>query len=238
MYTIDAYTIRPETATLSPMPIKRDWMDDTWEAHAYKCFPLSLTNGLGWAISFPDDITFIWDGISDSTADHVKIISGEKWAYTSRGNATISFNTGIMFRTPENLTMLQMPAPNFFIEGAQCFTTLISTSFLKGEIPCALRITKANEEITIKAGTPVCSVFPISLTELNNSEMVMKPIEDLGPNFWMPPAYTEKIRELNMAGKWSNFYRDSIDHKGNSIGSHEVKALRLKVIDGPRACGE
>jgi hypothetical protein len=68
--------------------------------------------------------------------------------------------------------------------------------------------------------------------------MVMKPIEDLGPNFWMPPAYTEKIRELNMAGKWSNFYRDSIDHKGNSIGSHEVKALRLKVIDGPRACGE
>ena len=43
--------------------VKRNWMDETEEKHAYRCFPLALTNQLGWSISFPEDITFMWDGI-------------------------------------------------------------------------------------------------------------------------------------------------------------------------------
>lgn len=231
MYKIYVYDIRNGYGKLEPLSIKREWMDETYDAHAYKCFPVTLTNGLGWGISFPEDITFIWDGISDTSPDHVKILSGEKYAYSGRANATVSFNTGLMFRTDKDTSILQMPVPNQIIDGVQPFTTLISTSFFKGELPCAWRITRPNVEITIKAGTPVISVLPISLGSLNNSEMIMKSITDLPVNYFNDSDYSNIVYELNRQGKWSNFYRDAVDPKGNSIGSHEVKSIRLKVIE-------
>jgi hypothetical protein len=231
MYKIDVYQLREGYGKLDPLSIKRDWMDETYDAHAYKCFPVTLTNGLGWGISFPEDITFIWDGISDTSPDHVKILSGEKYVYSGRANATISFNTGLMFRTDENTSILQMPVPNQIIDGVQPFTTLISTSFFKGELPCAWRVTRPNVEITIKAGTPIISVLPISLGNLNNSEMIMKPGSDLPVNYFNDSDYSNIVYELNRQGKWSNFYRDAVDPEGNSIGSHEVKSIRFKVIE-------
>ena len=231
MYTIDVYELREGYGKLDPLSIKREWMDETWDAHAYKCFPVTLTNGLGWGISFPEDITFIWDGISDTSPDHVRVLSGNEYVSTGRSNATISFNTGLMFRTDQNTSMLQMPVPNQFIDGIQPFTTLISTSFYKGELPCAWRITRPNVEITIKAGTPVISILPISLGNINNSEMVVKSIKDLPTDHFNDFDYSSIVYELNKQGKWSNFYRDSVDPDGKSIGSHEVKSIRLKVVE-------
>lgn len=239
MYTFEVYKTRPNSAELKQLPIKRQWMDDTFDAHAYKCFPVSLTNGLGWGISFPEDISFIWDGVSDSTDTHVKVLKGERYVYTSRANATISFNTGLIFRTFGNLSMLGFPVPNWPIDGVTPFTTLISTSFFRGEWPVAWRITRPNVEITIPAGTPVISVMPISLTELNNSEAVLKDLKDLPQNFFPDSSYVKVVSEINQSGKWTNFYRDAVDHKGNILGEHEVKALRLKVNDGkPVACSD
>lgn len=232
---IKAYRTKTGFAEINPLPVKRDWMDETWRRHAYHCFPVTLTNTLGWYLSFPEDISFIWDGISDSSPDHVKIISGNKYAYSGRANATISFNTGIKFRTDENITLLTMPAPNFFIDGASCFTTLISTSFFKADLPVAWMITSKNKKITIPAGYPVCSIIPISLNNLNNSEIHLfspeKQPEDEKKNMMELGEYTEKIIEINKKFDWSNFYRDGIDHKGNRVGNHETKSIKLKVIE-------
>ena len=83
----DVYKVYPnQSANIQPLSVKREWMDETDEAHAYKCFPVSLTNQLGWGISFPEDISFIWDGISDSQPIHVKVLSGEKYVHTNRSN--------------------------------------------------------------------------------------------------------------------------------------------------------
>jgi Family of unknown function (DUF6065) len=229
MYDIKAFEIRDGYGIVEPLSIKRKWMDDTWEAHAYKCFPVGLTNQLGWSISFPEDISFIWDGISDASPDHVKILSGEKYAYSGRANGTISFNTGLMFNTEESLTMLSMPVPNLFIDGAVPFTTLISTSFFRGELPVAWMITKPNEVITIKAGTPIITILPINLEELQGSEINFEPMQNLPESQFDSDKYSEIIYDLNRSGTWSNFYRDAVDHLKNSIGKHQVKALRLSV---------
>lgn len=240
MFEIDVYKISPSAGEIKQLPVKRDWMDDTDNAHAYKCFPLSLTNSLGWGISFPEDITFIWDGISTSSEpDHVKILSGHKYAYTSRENATISFRTGLLIRTQPNVTMLSIPAPNYILDGVQPLTALISTSFFKGEFPAAWRVTRPNVEITIPAGTPVTSLIPISLADLNNSEAHIKPLYDLEPNFFPGGDYSKIVKDINNSGKWTNFYRDGVDHHGNKIGEHEVKSLRFKTSDGsPEACSD
>lgn len=231
MYSINVYRVREGYGELHPLNAKRQWMDETFDAHAYKCFPVTLTNSLGWGISFPEDITFVWDGISDSTPDHVTVLQGEKYVSTGRANGTISFNTGLMFTTDEDVSMLQMPVPNYWRDGVQPFSTLISTSFFRGEIPCAWRITRPNVEITIEANTPIIALIPISLGKMNNSEMIMHPY-GINPDGFYPDAnYSNIVYELNRQGKWSNFYRDAVNHRGESIGSHEVKSLKLKVVD-------
>ena len=149
-----------QMAKIDQLPLHRDWMDTTFDRHAYHCFPVSLSNRLGWGISFPEDITFIWDGINDSTGDHVKILSGSKYAHPNRGNRTISFYTDITFfeENGKNITLLTMPVPNQFIRGAQCMTTLLSTSVLASDLPIAWMITEPNIEITISANTPIASL--------------------------------------------------------------------------------
>jgi hypothetical protein len=231
MHSINVYKVKENSANLEPLSIKRDWMDETVDGHAYRCFPVSLTNGLGWGLSFPEDITFIWDGISDTTPNHVKVLSGHKYVYTERANATLSFNTGLVFKTDEDTSLLQIPVPNLFRDGIQPFSTIISTSFFSGELPCALRITRPNTEITIKANTPVVSILPISLSGLNNSEIVLWDADKMPPTKVDGESYSKAIGEINQRGKWSNFYRDAVDHLGNSVGRHEVKALRLKIVD-------
>jgi hypothetical protein len=229
MHKIKAYCIREGYGEVFPLSIKREWMDNTYEAHAYKCFPVGLTNQLGWGISFPEDISFIWDGICDSTPEHVKILSGEKYVSPGRANGTISFNTGLMFSTDENVSLLSMPVPNLFIDGAVPFTTLISSSFFHGELPCAWMITKPKEIITIKAGTPVIAIIPIDLDGLQNSEINFEPMSALPPSKFDPIEYSNVIYDLNRSATWSNFYRDAVDHMKRKIGSHQVKAIRLKV---------
>jgi len=229
MHKIKCYQVRDDLGIIEPLSIKRKWMDNTFDAHAYKCFPVGLTNQLGWGISFPEDITFIWDGISDSSPEHVTILSGEKYAYPGRANGTISFNTGLMFKTEGEVSLLSMPVPNVFFDGATPFTTLISTSFFFGELPVAWMITKPNEVLTIKAGTPIISIVPIDLNSIQNSEIVIDDMRNLPQPKFDSNEYSNVIYDLNRLGQWSNFYRDAVDHLKNSIGSHQVKAIRLKI---------
>ena len=229
MYNIDVYKLHNNHANIEQLSIRRDWMDKTFDKHAYNCFPLTLTNGLGWGISFPEDIVFIWDGINDSSPDHVKILKGEKYAYAGRANATISFHTGIAFRTEEDLSLAHLPVPNDFIDGAQAFTTLMSTSFYDGEFPCAWMITRPNIEITIKANTPIVSIVPINLKELNNSEIQFESISLMKTNSIDMNEYSNEIYKLNREGVWADFYRKSVDHKGNKIGEHQVKSIKMHI---------
>jgi hypothetical protein len=229
MVQIKAYKLDKNSADIQQLSVKREWMDETDESHAYKCFPISLTNQLGWGISFPEDIVFIWDGISDSTPDHIKIISGEKYAYASRGNATVSFNTGIVFKTNENISLLTMPVPNYLRDGVQPFTTIITSSFFQQPLPCALRVTRPNIEITIKANTPVFSIIPINLEEIQDSEIIFENTDLLPKLNFNPSEYGDEVGRINMLGKWSNFYRDATDHIGNILGRHQVKSIKLRV---------
>lgn len=229
MVQIKAYKLDKNSADIDQLSVKREWMDETDESHAYKCFPISLTNRLGWGISFPEDIVFIWDGISDSTPDHIKIISGEKYAYASRGNATVSFNTGIVFKTNENISLLTMPVPNYLRDGVQPFTTIITSSFFQQPLPCALRVTRPNIEITIKANTPVFSIIPINLEEIQDSEIIFENTDLLPKLNFNPSEYGDEVGRINMLGKWSNFYRDATDHIGNILGRHQVKSIKLRV---------
>jgi hypothetical protein len=225
---------RPDAGEIYQLPGTRDWMDNSSGKHAYMCFPLAITNRLGWGISFPEDIVFIWDGIDGPSSEHVKVIKGEKYANSKRGNATLSFETGLLFRTDENTTMLTMPVPNQFIPGTQCFTTLISTSFYQPELPIAWKIMQPNQEITIPAGTPVAALLPISVSGLENNYTLT--IDETYPtnDFWQElKKYGDAAQEKNGVGDWSKMYRNAVTYDGSSVGKHESKNIKLKTVTCP-----
>jgi hypothetical protein len=230
MYNILAQKTSNEAASIFQMPVKRWWMDETYEKHAYNCFPVTLTNRLGWGISFPEDISFIWNGISDSSDSNVKILSGHKYVTLQRGNATVSFNANIKFKTKEDLSLLVMPPSNYFINGATCFTTIISTSFFDGPMPIVYRITEPNKIITIKANDPVCTILPISLTELQDSEIMFTEIPSIEKTAMDIVGEENARAEIYSKGEWTHFYKNAVNWKGEKVGDHEVKSIRLKVI--------
>lgn len=228
---ITAYKNNSTRSKIEQTKVKRDWMDETIDGHAYKCFPVSLANTIGWSISFLDDIEFIWDGISDTTPDHVKILKDPgNVCTTQRANATVSFYSGFFFESDENTSMLQIVPPNFFVDGATPFTTIISTSVLKEAIPIAWKITRPNTVIKIPAGMPVATFIPMSLKTYQDIDLEIKDkifVEDRAKK-------EERLRvweEISRKGGFTNFYRDAVEYDGTSMGKHELKSLKLKITD-------
>lgn len=206
-------------------------MDQTSENHAYRCFPVTQANVIGYSLSCKEDIEFIWDGINDQTQDHVTIFNPER-AYSGRGQSSISMDTGLIFRTEQDLSMLAINPVNYFSDEFETMSSLISTSFYDNPFPLALKAKVANKRVVIKAGTPVATVIPISLTNLNNTVIKIVDYKDedrkrVEANI----SYGEAAQVVNSSGQWTDWYRNAVNEKQESLGAHEVKALKLIVDD-------
>ncbi len=236
MIKISAERMPGNSFIISPMSIKRDWMDTTSDNHAYRCFPVTQANVVGWSLSCSQDISFVWDGINDQTQDHVKIISAPEGSYTGRGQSSISLNTGLVFRTDEDVSILTINPVNYFSEDFETMSNLISSSFYDNPLPLAIKARTPNKDITIKAGTPVATILPISLTNLNNSTIEIFEYRDSDRSRTEANiSYGEAAQVLNSSGKWTDWYRDAINEKGEVRGQHETKTLKLYVKDNTGA---
>ena len=232
MSIIRAEIFPNSNVSVQPLSVKRDWMDNSSNAHAYNCFPVTLTNGLGWGISFPEDIVFIWDGVdTDREEGHIKILKGHQYVNENRRSATISLITKVKFITEEDITMLTMPVPNLFLDTVIPFTTLISTSFFPNVLPAALKIIKPNVEITIPANSTAIAVLPISLSQIVSNEMHLHDYIPTNADNLKNKRYGDVSQVFNQKGEWTHFYRDATDENRKSVGKHEIKSIKLKTID-------
>lgn len=232
MLNISVEKMRNAFFNIAPMPIKRDWMDATSEKHAYRCFPVTQSNVIGWNIFCTTDIEFIWDGINDQTQDHIEILQAPPGSYGGRGQSSISFQTGLVFRTDQNVSMFTINPVNYFNNEFETMSSLISTSFYNNPLPLAIKAKLANQKILIEAGTPLATIIPISLSELNNTCIDIVDYKD--PDNKRNKAnhsYGEAAQKVNSAGEWTDWYRDAVNEKGETLGSHEVKVLKLSIND-------
>ena len=217
---------------LAPMSIKRDWMDETSEKHAYRCFPVTQANVVGWSIFSNQDIEFLWDGTNDQSPDHIEIISAPDGSYWGRGQSSISFNTGLVFRTDQDVSLLTINPVNYFNEDFETMSNLISTSFYDNPLPLAIKARVPNKKVIIKAETPLATIIPVSLSNLNNTSIEVFDYKDenqerLRANM----AYGEASQVVNSSGQWTDWYRNAVNEKEEPLGSHEVKVLKLFVSD-------
>lgn len=216
---------------ISQMSVKRDWMDETSERHAYRCFPITQANVVGWSLSCVEDIVFTWDGVNDQTPDHIKITS-PSGAYAGRGQSSISLNTGLIFRTTNEVSIWTMNPVNYFNDDFETISNMISTSFYDNPLPLAIRAKKSNVETRIIAGTPIATIIPISLTALNDSSInIVKYSDPQGSRLGAKFSYGAAAQNINSSGKFTDWYRDAVNEKNEPLGSHETKVLRLHIND-------
>jgi len=234
MSVVKCYKTSPKALNIFPMTIKRDWMDATPQGHAYRCHPVTSANVIGWYISCPVDIKFIWNGINDTTSDNVKVLEGKEYVYTGRGQSTISFNTGFILRTDEKMSIFTITPQNYFNQDVEVMSSLVSTSFLDSDFPLAIKCMTPNKEITIKANTPIATIIPISITSLKDESIEILNFKHTEEYNMKRKAYGEAAQKINKLGEWTDWYRNAVNEKGESIGSHEVKNLKLSVIDNTK----
>jgi hypothetical protein len=235
MFNISVEKTQGASFKIQPMSIKRDWMDETSEGHAYRCFPVTQSNVIGWSISCVHDIEFFWDGTNDQTPDHIKIIKGPEGSYGGRGQSSISFHTGLIFKTEQDVSLFTINPVNYFSDDFETMSNLISTSFYDNPLPLAIKAKKRNETVLIKAGTPLATIIPISLSNLNNSSIKIFNYEDKDKKRMRSNiSYGTAAQVINSAGQWTDWYRDAVNEKQESIGSHEVKVLKLNVEDNTK----
>jgi hypothetical protein len=224
MYKIDAYVnnMNKPTAKFRPLPIKRDWISQ----HTYNCHPIGMANMLGYGVYFDHDISFIWDG---SLVDGAVGIIGKENVWVGRGEGTVSFITNLTLKTDENTSILTMPVPNEHIEGAQVLSTILSTSVFTGTFSIVWRLDIPNKEYFIPAGTNIACILPISIGSIQNSEINIYnqpwPFESIQDS----KEYMAYLKELNSKGIRPRMYKKAINHKGESIGKHEVDSIVLNV---------
>ncbi len=235
MFKISAEKSHGALFNIAPMSIKREWMDATSEGHAYRCFPVTQSNVVGWSLSCIEDIEFIWDGVNDQTAEHIEIIKAPEGSYGGRGQSSISFNTGLIFRTEQNVSIFTINPVNYFSNDFETMSNIVSTSFYDNPLPLAIKAKSPNKNIIIKAGTPLATIVPISLSDLNNTSIEVVDYKDedrkrVDANI----SYGDAAQVINSAGKWTDWYRDAVNEKGETLGEHEVRVLKLSVEDNTK----
>lgn len=235
MYNISVEKTHFGFFDIAPMTIKRDWMDATSDGHAYRCFPVTQANVIGWSLYCKKNIEFIWDGINDQTSDHVKIISGPEGTYAGRGQSSLSFNTGLIFKTEEDVSIFTINPVNYFSDDFETMSNLVSTSFYDNPLPLAIRSKAANKQIKIEAGTPLATLIPISLSHLNNTFIEILEYKDEDKKRQNANiSYGEAAQKINSAGQWTDWYRDAVNEKQETLGKHEVKVLKLGIKDNTK----
>jgi hypothetical protein len=231
MYNIIVEKLPGSIFEISQMSIRRDWMDDTSEKHAYRCFPVTQANVIGYSISCKEDIDFIWDGVNDQSPDRVKIFN-PKTAYSGRGQSSISLETGLIFKTNKDVSLFTINPVNYFSDDFETMSSLISTSFYDNTLPLAIKAKISNKRIIIKSGTPIATIIPISLTNLNNTIIEITNYKDENNKKGNSKrSYGEAAQKINSVGEWTDWYRNAVNEKEEVLGSHEVKTLKLIVKD-------
>jgi hypothetical protein len=162
--------LRPDWAPLiRPASATRDWMDRTNLSYAYRCLPLNTANAHGWEILAPVACDAIWRGGSGQADVQVRVEPGTdpKHAPISIfGEAVLTFHIDALFHTPPGWNLWVGGSPNSPKDAIYPLTGVIETDWSPYTFTMNWRFTRPNHPIHFDAGEPICFVFPVQRTVL------------------------------------------------------------------------
>ena len=206
--------------------IHRDYLKDTYNSHAYHCQPMTNANVSGWEFILPQDVVVVWDGINDSSSNHIKIIDGQYFnnkeiVRTTTGNGMLTFNLGVSIETDKDHYCILKGSPNYFLDDASPIEVIMRSdyyNFIENFI--CWKITTPNKPITFKKGMPIAFLvnYPIHLLESTLIEFkdISKNIEK-NNQINKYNSLKENFYKKSKDWEWSHFYKKGTMSDENSI---------------------
>lgn len=211
-------TLDPSTEWLDfrAARVQREFLTETHKAHGYHCQPMTNANTHGWEILAPHDIELTWDGIKDSTTNHVKILKGEnfengnKFLDTGTANGTITFDFRAVFETDPDHYLLFLPPSNLFIDGAAPMSALLRSDWYHhNTFQYSWMMTKSDKVVKIPKGTPLVLIINYPKKLLENTEASVRQLNKEELEVLQEYGHRrQKAYEENENFKWLHWYRD------------------------------
>lgn len=200
--------------------VKRDWMDATYNKHAYQCLPMTYANVYGWELQLQQEVVAEWDGSNAPP----KIISGgmmEEQVIAS-GNiiGMVSFRVGYAFRTEAPYSVFLGGSPNYFLDGAEALSAIIPSQWWPDTFEMNWKINKVNEPVVFPAGMPFMFFNIFDSTLLEDVEIQTESLWDDAELVASRQKYGDMKMKNQMENPWTwtKGIRTGLDADGNRIG--------------------
>lgn len=163
------YLIDDRTVDIRPARNRRHWMNQTPGSYAYRCLPLSVANAHGWEVCCPVSCEAEWNGGMNTADIHVAIEEDEgrsdkdKFARVEShfGNGILTFNVGVIIRTPPGYDLWVTGPANEFKDGIQALSAVVETYWIPFTFTMNWKFTRPNAKVRFEKGEPFCLFFPI-----------------------------------------------------------------------------
>jgi len=186
---------------------KREWMDKTHNAFAYRCLPLTVANGFGWTVINPYKFLVVWNGgkeIKDVIVHHTNQNS-KSIVQSHFGSSILTFNLGFLINTDLKHNLYVKGPANNPKRGISPLEGIIETDWLPFTFTMNWKITEENYPITFEEGEPICTFFPFERHYMEQWEPEIKNIKD-------NPSLNKKYEEWFTS---RNIYNSTLSTNGN-----------------------
>ena len=141
-------------------PLNKNYKRDWFTPHFYKCLPLSIANMQGLAFSSPFSFEVFWNGkntidsiffniYDDSKIDNFAKMSHVKVS-SQFGNGIFTMNFPLILKTPPNVNLMTIAAPNYPLPGISPMSGVIEADNLSFTFTLNFKIDLPNTLIKIE----------------------------------------------------------------------------------------
>jgi hypothetical protein len=163
----DSFNLDDIGLFLKPLNLdhKREW----FSPHFYKCLPLAIGNMQGFVFSLPFGFDVLWKGgaspedLHISYHDDAKQYENLNFIYPSSefGHGILTIHYPINLKTPPNVNLMTISAPNFPLPGMSAMTGVVESDNLRFSFTLNLKIDLPNTPIRVLPNYPLVGMIPI-----------------------------------------------------------------------------
>ena len=149
---------------IRPAAPRREWMDETSEAFAYRCLPLNIANAHGWEIGAAVNCAARWNGGVGVEAIEIRTEPGSparRAPVSLFGQGVLTFHIEGIFRTPPGWNLWVSGPPNAAKDGIAPLAGVVETDWSPFTFTMNWRFTRPGEWVTFEQGEAIAFFFPV-----------------------------------------------------------------------------
>lgn len=224
---------------LVPAEYKRQWMDATPNAFAYRCLPLVVANQAGWVIQCPVDFSVKWTGKALDFAFSSQDARFKNQISSHFGSGIITFSIPYLFRTPANIGLLARGMPNEAKLNCVPLEGFVETDWSVSTFTMNWRILQPHVQVNFRKGDPICFLQPHSMALIESLDAVIRPLHvnkklSKAHGLWAASRAAFNANP-NRGRDWQKHYFKGQDVQGKAARTHRTK---VKVAPFSRELGD